>query len=215
MKIYLAIGGNKRVKQYATDHNLGWCMTPENNRNPTGLPYFLDNGRFHATLHDKPWDEVSFKRLIEKYPNADFIVAPDLPIIDPIDDPIERRKRAMESLRYSISYLGKIDAPLFLAVQDGMTMEDVKPYLESPSGFDGLFIGGSISWKFNTAQMWADLAHLYGKKCHAGRVGTWEGMDHMQRCNVDSIDSSTASRNCRFNNLEMFFSQKRLELWWG
>lgn len=180
MKIYLGIVGSSKVQAFARDHGCGWTLTPDNARDPRGLPYFLDNGAFVAWKRKTPWNERRFMSLIRRYPNYDFAVAPDIVC------------GGGRSLMRSLEYVGKIPAPLYLATQDGMSTNQVTEYIES---FDGLFIGGSIPWKFSTARMWADLAHLHGKKCHAGRVGTWEGFIHMHFSGVDSVDTTTASRH--------------------
>jgi len=186
MKIYLSIGGSKKVLSFVRDLNLGWCIAPDKYMNPLEIPYFLDNGAYHSFIHKTPWSENKFKILIQKAPEYDFVVAPDIVC------------GGNSSLNKSLEYVDKIPGPLYLAVQDGMTMASVRPFIDQ---FDGIFIGGStnrnidISWKFQTARMWADLAHLHGKRCHAGRVNTWEGYVHMHQCGVDSVDGSYASRH--------------------
>ena len=191
MKIYLAIGGNQKVFDFVLKHDLGWCMAPDNARNPKGRPYFLDNGAFNAWKDGTNWEEVKFKSLINRYPDYDFFVYPDIV------------GGGLKSLYRSLNYVGTIPGKGYLAVQEGMLANNVMEYVDA---FDGLFIGGaSLSWKFSTAHMWADLAHLHGKKCHAGRVGTWEGLVHMHCCGVDSVDSSTASRHCDDHHIRKYF----------
>jgi hypothetical protein len=180
MKIYLSIGGSKKVKAFVHELGLGWCIAPDKVMNPNGTPYILDNGAFHAHIHKLPWSENRFKILVKKFPDYDFVVAPDIVC------------GGGRSLSKSMEYVDQIPGPLYLAVQDGMNAAMVTPFIDR---FAGLFVGGSISWKFNTARMWAALAHLYGKKCHAGRVNTWEGYVHMHYCGVDSVDGSYASRH--------------------
>jgi hypothetical protein len=180
MKIYLGIVGSSKVQKFAQEHKCGWCLTPDNARDPKEIQYFLDNGAFAAWKHKRLWDEGPFLKLVEKYPDYEFVVAPDIVC------------GGRQSLVRSLEYVGKIPGALYLAVQDGMQGNTVSEYIDY---FDGLFIGGSIPWKFSTARMWADIAHLYGKKCHAGRVGTWEGFVHMHFSGVDSVDTTTASRH--------------------
>jgi len=180
MKIYLGIVGSVKVQAFAREHDCGWCLTPDNARDPKDMPYFLDNGAFSAWKNQTEWSERRFLALVEKYQNYDFVVAPDIVC------------GGTGSLMRSLEYTGKVPSPLYLAVQDGMCANQVTEFIDH---FDGLFIGGSISWKFQTARMWADLAHLHGKKCHAGRVGTWEGFVHMHFSGVDSVDTTTASRH--------------------
>jgi hypothetical protein len=185
MKIYLGIVGSKKVQSFAKEHNCGWCLTPDNNRTISHGTYFLDNGAFTAWKNNTKWNENKFKVLVSKYPNYDFVVAPDIVC------------GGNESLAQSCKYIEKIPGPLYLAVQDGMSAKSVLEYIDL---FDGLFVGGSIQWKFSTARMWADIAHLHGKKCHAGRVGTWEGFIHMYASGIDSVDTTTPSRHqCDFH----------------
>jgi hypothetical protein len=199
MKIYLGIVGSKKVQTFAKAHKCGWCLTPDNNRSVPHGSYFLDNGAFSAWKNGTIWNETAFKILVEKYPEYDFAVAPDI---------VCGGKR---SLGQSLAYVGEIPRPLYLAVQDGMTGNEIRDYLV---GFDGIFVGGSIPWKFQTARMWADIAHLEGLKCHAGRVGTWEGFIHMYFCGVDSVDTTTASRNQDDSHIRKYLdhivSQKQL-----
>jgi len=180
MKIYLGVGGSKKVHDFAVSHDCGWLLTPTNARNPPSGTYALDNGAFVAWKNNEEWSEQRFMSLIKRYPDYDFVVAPDIVC------------GGGQSLMRSLEYVGKIPGPLYLAVQDGMMACEITKVIDR---FDGLFIGGSIPWKFNTARMWADLAHLHGKKCHAGRVGTWEGFVHMHCCGVDSVDTTTPSRH--------------------
>jgi hypothetical protein len=207
MKIYLGISGSSIAQNIAEVYNCGWCLTPDNNRDPKGLSYFLDNGAFSAWVNNTLWNETKFKTLIKKYPNFDFIVAPDIVC------------GGEKSLIHSCRYVGEIPEPLYLAVQDGMNAKMVTTVIDQ---FDGLFIGGStnrnidISWKFQTARMWVDLAHLHGKKCHAGRVNTWEGYVHMHICGVDSVDGTYASRNQDDSHIKKYYDdisfQRRLIL---
>lgn len=180
MRIYLGVVGSKKVHEFAIRHGCSWLLTPTNARVPPSGTYALDNGAFVAWKNKEPWSERRFFSLIKRYPDYDFVVAPDIVC------------GGGRSLSRSLEYVGKIPRPLYLAVQDGMDAQSVTQFLDA---FDGIFIGGSIPWKFSTARMWADIAHLQGKKCHAGRVGTWEGFVHMHHSGVDSVDTTTPSRH--------------------
>ena len=125
MKIYLAIGGNQKVFDFVLKHDLGWCMAPDNARNPKGRPYFLDNGAFKAWKDGTNWEEVKFKGLINRYPDYDFFVYPDIVGGGP------------KSLYKSLNYVGTIPGKGYLAVQEGMLANNVMEYVDA---FDGLFI---------------------------------------------------------------------------
>ena len=201
MRIYLGVVGSKKVHEFAARHGCSWLMTPTNARNPPSGTYALDNGAFVAWKNHEDWSEDRFMSLIRRYPDYDFVVAPDIVC------------GGRRSLMRSLEYVGKIPAPLYLAVQDGMMACQITEVIDK---FDGLFIGGSIPWKFNTARMWADLTHLHGKKCHAGRVGTWEGFIHMHYCGVDSVDTTTPARHQCDDHIVKYFdhlkTQKQLPM---
>jgi hypothetical protein len=190
IKIYLGIVGSKKVHKFAIQHSCSWILTPTNARNPPSGSYALDNGAFVAWKNKEQWSERRFFNLIKRYPDYDFIVAPDIVC------------GGERSLVRSLDYIGKIFPPVYLAVQDGMQANTISQYLDS---FDGIFIGGSLPWKFSTARMWADIAHLYKKKCHAGRVGTWEGLVHMHYSGVDSVDTTTPSRHQCDDHIVKYF----------
>jgi hypothetical protein len=77
-------------------------------------------------------------------------------------------------------------APAFLAIQDGMRPEEA---VEITAGFDGVFIGGSTSWKLSTGGAWARAAHAIGLPVHIGRVGSGKRIAWARRIGADSIDS--------------------------
>jgi hypothetical protein len=208
MMIYESIGGGKKINAFVKEHNLGWCLAPDNIMNPNGQPYFHDCGTFHDKVHGKAWEIDPFKRLVAKYPDYDFVVLPDIPQINPVCDRNEGRKLAMASLRMSLSYLDKIPSPVYLAVQDWMRQDDISPYVDS---VDGLFVGGSLEWKMKTALDWANLAHLHKKKCHVGRVNQYESLRFMHFCGVDSVDGSTASRHDDPSEIQKYFDHLKYQ----
>ena len=119
-----------------------------------------------------------------KLPLPDFIVLPDLVA------------RGRESLRFSMDYApggrleplgGYAPAPLYLAVQDGITPGEVAVAAHGLIG--GLFVGGSLEWKLRTAERWCEVAHGLGWKCHVGRVGTVDRLRWARRIGADSVDS--------------------------
>jgi len=199
MQIYLSVSGSKKVQQFAKEHECGWCLTPDNHRQMSNGPYFIDNGAFSAWKNKTEFNPDPFFRLCRKYPDFDFAVWPDIP------------HGGAESLHFSyqmLKYRDEVPGPIYLAVQGPVTMGDVQPIIEH---FDGIFIGQPLSWKFNTARMWADLAHLHGKKCHAGGIGTREGFVHMHCCGVDSVDTTTQSRHQDDSHIRKYLDHLRCQ----
>lgn len=69
-----------------------------------------------------------------------------------------------------------------------MTSAEVLEYIDF---FDGLFVGGTLEWKLQTAKTWVDVAHSRFMKCHIGRIGTFRRLVWARSIGADSIDSST------------------------
>lgn len=78
-----------------------------------------------------------------------------------------------------------------LAVQNGMTIDQVRPYL----GTDvGVFVGGDTPWKLATMGQWADLAREKRTWCHIARVNTVRRIRKCALAGATSFDGSSASR---------------------
>lgn len=208
MMIYESIGGGKKINAFVKEHNLGWCLAPDNIMNPNGQPYFHDCGTFHAEIHGKAWDIVPFKRLVAKYQDYDFVVAPDKPQIWRIRDKVLGRKIALESLCLSLKYIDEIPGPIYLAVQDWMRQDDIIPHMDR---VDGLFVGGSPEFKLQTALDWANLSKAFKKKSHCGRINPYYLLRFMHFCGFDSVDGSTASRHDDPTELQKYFDHLKYQ----
>jgi len=102
-------------------------------------------------------------------------VAPDLPAA------------GSDSLNFSLRWRDRLaDWPWYLAVQDGMTTDDVAPHI---AGFDGVFVGGSTPFKM-TLPDWVSFAHEHGRKCHYARCTSPKRLHWAKSLGCDSIDSS-------------------------
>lgn len=149
---------------------------------PRRTPWFYDNGAYGDWRAGRSFDGVRYLRDIWRIrewvdlPKPDFVVLPDLVA------------QGAASLAFTAEWLPQsvCGAPLYLAVQDGMTPADVRPLIPL---IGGLFVGGSLPWKIRTSAMWVDLAHDCGMPAHVGRVGTFERVQWAKRIGADSIDS--------------------------
>lgn len=112
----------------------------------------------------------------------DFNILPDLVAAGPA------------SLAFSLEHVEEAaaaGAPLFVAVQDGMTELDVVAFLAAaPATIAGIFVGGSLRWKLETASSWVEFAHARGMAVHVGRVGTIDRVRWARQIGADSIDSA-------------------------
>lgn len=161
--------------------NLGWGRMWIDQR-PTpypGEPWGFDNGAFRDWRNGRSFDESAYLRRLEVAYSA------GMPYLAIVPDLVADGER---SLAFSLSWLTRLpsDWPWYLAVQDGMTLAQVRMVLPK---FKGLFLGGSNKFKA-TAYFWAGLAHGQGKHFHYGRAGTKRKLFHAVESGADSADSA-------------------------
>lgn len=147
-----------------------------------GFRYALDNGAWTAFQRGEPFDIAAFMRAVDLLGHgADFIVAPDI---------VAGGKR---SLDFSLSWLGQLRgvAPLLLAVQDGIAVDDVSSLIGPELG---IFVGGTTEWKLPTMADWGALARRTGAYLHVGRVNSSRRIALCSAAGADSFDGSSATR---------------------
>lgn len=148
-----------------------------------GMPYALDNGAWSAFQQARPFDEDAFMRAVDQLgEGADWIVLPDI-VAD-----------GMRSLDYSLTWLERLrglPTRLLIAVQDGMEIDDVRPFL-SPAV--GIFVGGTTEWKEATAGAWGSAARRRNCYLHVGRVNSVRRIRLCAAAGANSIDGTSATR---------------------
>lgn len=145
-----------------------------------GFRYCLDNGAWTAHQQGTAWDAGRFAGFVALLGvGADFIVAPDVVM------------GGLESLRLSESWLHRLPGLRLVAVQNGMTVEDVRPLLGSTVG---VFVGGDTAWKEATMPRWGRLARECGAYIHVGRVNSARRIRLCALAGADSFDGTSASR---------------------
>ena len=185
MKIYIgghgAIGGKgSQVNKVRFNERLGFMFTPFDWIRHYDGNFALDNGAFSSYINGTPFDDESFLKIVDRIGSkADFIILPDR---------VAEGKRSLEYSEIWRKFLPD-DCRYYLAVQNGMKAEMLKSqFLEL---IDGIFIGGTMEWKLRYGSYWSDFAHSTGLKCHAGRIGTLNGLMWADKNGLDSVDSST------------------------
>jgi len=172
MKVFFAEHGNKYFLQRMQEEGFGLMYSDRPVKE--GL-YGFDNGAYSAYTQGKPFPETKFLKRI------DHAITVSTPYMAVCPDIV---MGGMESLDFSLEWIDKLpEWPWYLAVQDGMTPEDVRPHLNK---FFGIFIGGSNPFK-DTIPLWQSL----GVPVHYGRCGTRRKVARALQLGVDSIDSST------------------------
>lgn len=159
------------------------------------LPVAIDNGAFAAWERGYPFQEGHFLETVDKAfrkgVKPDFIVCPDIVA------------GGRESLAFSVDWaMDRMQgAPrLALAVQDGMEPSDITSFERAPFRF--IFVGGTLAWKWRTAEQWCDFAHKYDMQCHIGRCGTENDLRRALRLGADSVDSTSLVRHDSWHHVD-------------
>lgn len=159
-----------------------------------GEPWALDNGVFAAWKGGTKWSAAAFLKSIEQ---SESLHPPTLAVLPDIVG------GGSSSIAHSLRWRAVLpDLPWYLAVQDGMTRDEVDAVLPDVAG---LFLGGTDEFKA-TAPTWCELAHSRGKRFHYARVSTEDRLQAALDCGADSADSS-----------QMLWSTEhwaRFERWW-
>lgn len=144
-----------------------------------GERWGFDNGAFGAWKKREAWNADKYRKRLDA---AHALGTPRLAVIPDIPAEGER------SLEFSLEWLGSLPAdwPWYLAVQDGMTLDMVRPHLKH---FAGLFLGGTNEFK-NTAHEWRTLAKGAGLQFHYARTSGVKRLEHARRVGADSCDST-------------------------
>jgi len=189
--------GRLTHQEKARQEGIANLVTATDWANPkAGIPWALDNGAYAAWRNDEPFPEEDFLSSLDKIPSENpptFVVAPD------------KVAAGTESLAFTERWLDgpleRVDLPYYLAVQDG-----IRPGHVEDRGLvdriDGIFVGGKLNWKRRTTPFWVDWAHDHDLPVHVGRVGTVRWMLWAARVGVDSIDSSSWTRNDRMEIID-------------
>lgn len=143
------------------------------------LPYLLDNGAYVAFKTGQPWNAEAFIAHVEYYAFNALrpigVVVPD--VVANADDTLRLWETWAPVLR------DKYHLKIYLAVQDGMTPEQVKALDIQP---DGIFVGGSTDWKWSTVPVWTSAFSVV----HVGRVNSLEKLILCSELGVSSCDGS-------------------------
>jgi len=191
MIVYVPIGsGPLRDKILALGHGMIANAPP----GAFGVPrmkchWVFDNGAYHYWIHKQEFNaDVYAKRIkqllaLPEEKRPEWCVCPD-------------KVASKESLSFSVGWRKRLPSDLrwYLAIQDGMTKDDVNMVVNRYH-FEGLFIGGSTTWKNERAWCWVEQAHDWGMKAHIGRVNGPRRLQWAVDLGADSIDGTGWTRH--------------------
>ncbi len=147
-------------------------------------PWALDNGAYVAWINGTPFPEKRYLARLERAQRAAhidpyFAVCPDI---------VAQGQASLDfSLEWRTGRLRHIDWPWYLAVQDGMEPDDVRPHLHL---FAGLFLGGTSRFKDSTGYRWRLLADANRLRLHYGRASSVMRLISAYKIGADSLDSA-------------------------
>ncbi|MEQ1934666.1 MAG: hypothetical protein ABL962_12450 [Fimbriimonadaceae bacterium] len=160
--------------------NLGHLYGPARTENPMPhLPYALDNGAFGAFTQKREWDAEAFVKHVERY--AFHALRPQWCVVP--DVVADREATLAKWSQWAPVLMDRYHLSLALAVQDGMTIEDVIPLDPAP---DIIFVGGSTEWKWETVPMWC----ASWSRVHVGRVNTGDALRICKKAGAESCDGT-------------------------
>jgi len=172
------------------------------------FPYALDNGAFSCwdmrenTFDLKKWKalEDDWKRLLvwsqcQPY-QARWAIVPDV---------IGNKEATMEQWEKYATIVQDCRIPLAVAVQDGMTKEDVLSLSPAP---EVIAIGGTTEWKWETVEYWAKAF----KRVHVLRCNSPTKLYELESMGIESCDGSGWNRGDRkqTKGLEKWARQKAI-----
>jgi hypothetical protein len=148
-----------------------------------GFGYALDNGAWSAFTQGRAFDEPLFLRALSLMgARADWTVIPDIVA------------GGHASLELSLRWMRRVldESPCgMLAVQNGMTVADVRPFVGARVG---VFVGGDTRWKMETLGEWCRLGREAGAVVHVGRVNSAKRISACVVAGATSFDGTSATR---------------------
>jgi hypothetical protein len=186
---------------------IGHLYSPGGQRGPwPWFPFALDNRCYvfwnqeNNTFDDEAWDEhgePDWKALIRwAAPTglARWAIVPDVP--GNADRTFERWEKYYPIVRDS-------EISPALAVQDGMTVEQVKAMRPQPSV---ICVGGTTEWKWATVETWAKAF----SRVHLLRCNMPDKLDYLEALGIESCDGTGWNRGDRrqTEGLETWARQK-------
>lgn len=173
---------------------IGHLYSPGAQRGPwPWFPFALDNGAFSCwdmktnTFFEQQWRvmELRWRELIRwAAPTglAKWAIVPDVP-----GDAAKTIEKFESSL---FRVVADSEIPPALAVQDGMTVDDVRKLSNKPAV---ICVGGTTEWKWSTVEMWAKEF----PRVHVLRCNSPEKLHYLEALGVESCDGTGWNRGDR------------------
>lgn len=171
--------------------NLGHLYSPGGQRGPyPWFPYALDNGAFSAyDLSSGTFDRARWAQIEpEWYKLLKWAAAQrQRPLWAVVPDVIGNAQATLHQWPIYAPHVLRKGFKTALAVQDGMTVDDVYRLKRRP---DVIAVGGSTEWKWSTVAIWARAF----PRVHVLRVNSPTRLDELELLGVESCDGTGWNR---------------------
>ena len=179
---------SSRIVEELRKHGIGRMFIEKPIKPYPSEKWGFDNGAFGDYLQGKTFDSDRYKRSLERAVRIAEEYHP--PYLAVLPDVVGGGSKSLElSLNWLERELRHIPFNWYLAVQDGMNLEEIELALKSYPQISGVFLGGTDEFK-KTAPKWSSLAHKYGRKFHYARAGSIKKIREAIRARADSLDSA-------------------------
>lgn len=182
-------------------NRVGWLVGPSampKTKLRPWMPFALDNDAFSAWTSQKPWKLGPWLEMLHAVKSSGL--KPKLVLVP---DVVADREATIISWHEHSATAAAFGWPLAMAVQDGMTPDDLPSNLKADE--DVVFIGGTTEWKWRSLPMWAAT----GRRIHVGRVNEIEKLWVCERFGVESVDGTGWMRESeggkKARHLEAYF----------
>lgn len=173
---------------------IGHLYSPGAQRGPwPWFPFAMDNGAFSCwdrkknLFDDAKWDAMlpKWKRMLQwaspSIQRCRWAIVPDVP---------GDSKRTLERWPKYVQTVIDAEIPPAIAVQDGMTVEDVKRLSPAPVV---ICVGGTDDFKWGTVEMWAK----HFKRVHVLRCNMPDKLQWLEDLGIESCDGTGWNRGNR------------------
>ena len=169
-------------------------------QDPKGLPYAIDNGRYPVWSAGKAWDPDLFYELLGRATKVSYP-----PLWAVVPDVVADCEATVLSWKEWSPKVSRFGFPIALAVQDGMTSNQVKSLRPRP---DVIFVGGSTKWKWRTLWSWCRGF----PRVHVGRVNGYRLLWTVQKAGAESSDGTRWFQHNQARQLELYLERSSLGL---
>lgn len=173
---------------------LGHLYSPRDQRGPwPWFPYALDNGAFSCwTPATNAFDTAKWEKNEQSWRELLFwaSVAPIKPIWAIVPDVPGDAERTLHRWKQYADFVSDAKIPLAIAVQNGMTVEQVKALIPQPAV---ICVGGTTEWKWETVEMWCKAF----PRVHLLRCNSPAKLDFLEDIGCESADGTGWSRGDR------------------